>query len=197
DLPLLTSGTNSNGGKTDTAFLYRSLLTSYSAEMPVLAPRLYGENNPAVANGRLEVSGVPLEYLYNLAFFGAGNWSYAYSLAEFKNRSLHPVLELSDTSDFAHDRQKRSLKGLYAYSLILPKEKSNEETLMRAIQLDLAKFFGYEVTIESRPSKVYFLRVNDHAKFAAIKTKGGEPKFFINENKYNSFKFNNQPFIEL
>lgn len=192
-LPMLVNGTPANGGN-DTSFLFRSLLKQTTYKMPNLSitPLYLKNGNSTIESGRLEVSNLSLKKLYRIAYFGEAGWGNGPNLAK-KNMDI--VLEIKDSSNFIVDQA--ALKGLYDYSLIVPKKRSSETLLKKIMQSDLNNYFNYDTFIESRKARVYYLTVIDENLVKQLKTNGGEPKIGNSNNQYFGFSMTNYDFEEV
>lgn len=183
-IPLLSSGGMSNGGN-DTNFLFRSLLTFQTDELPNgRRVNLFKKNNKYVPYGKLEVFQYDLAALFRLAYFGISHWdANEYDINTKFSKQLYFATK---------DSAKLSLsKEEYAYSLIVPKERSTATLLMKAMQSDLQNYFEYTAKREKREMPVYFLQVKNSNKVAALATKGGEPKDYDPEIPYQGVRLRN------
>lgn len=169
-IPLLTSGSPANGG-VDTGYISRSMLVKYNYKMPIHRPHpLTSSHSEAVRTGKYEITKVSLENLYKLAYFGDPTIMWADPNYGKKNKKIQ--LELKDTTAFLFN--DATLNGYYAYSLTIPPQRASKENLMKCLQEDLYRVFGYAVSIEKRMVPVYKLVVSDPAKATALKTIGGK-----------------------
>lgn len=142
DQPLLVNG---NGGP-DTAFQYRSMLAVYQHNLAIVDPsNLVGQ---FAKTGRVQMSGYPLTYLYNFAFFGTGEPSVRPGAANYGDYYNFPILEVNDSSLFKYSSKTNA--NLFAYSLIMPPAKSSREKLMSVMQKDLENYFDFEAKVETR-----------------------------------------------
>lgn len=185
ELPLLTNGLNANGGKADSSFLFRSLLTTYSKGMSSVITTLFSERSPAVAKGKVELSGVSLAYLYRTAYFGSGGWSMGFP--QYGKYSWPIELHLRDSSSFIYDRA--TLKGHYTYSLIVPKNRSNLAYLKKLMQADLERYFNYDVSVEKRLKSAFQLRIKDPVKVAKIRSNESRFNRDHDNDKYSYWNF--------
>lgn len=166
ELPLLTSGNFENGGF-DTNFYFRSMLAPYDEDLPMHGYiDINKKNNKNVKEGRLEIFHLDLPSLYRVAYFGRNSWS-AHDTSYFNHYAKTAILNIPDTSLFKKDQKK------YLYSLVVPKEKSSREFLMKCMQDDLQRYFGYRARKELRMMPVYFLEVADRKKIEKLRTKKG------------------------
>lgn len=185
NMPLLTTGQSANGG-VDTSFLFRSMLCKYNYDLPYsLSNTIVDSGSVAVKTGKMEVAKYSLADLYRLAYFGniywgRGHWQYG-------KYCMDLVLDIKDSSCFIADR--KTLQGLYAYSLIVPPSRSSAKFLMEVMQGDLNKYFSFDVSVEDRAMPVFHLVIIDKAKALTLKTKGGSPRFISNNGAGMYFGF--------
>lgn len=111
-------------------------------------------------------AGVPLYWLYNHAYWGKTFWDY--DDPSYGKIYPAPILELKDSSVFQYDLNG---KGTYNYSLFLPSNAQSQMKVMDAMQQDLMRAFGYEVSIEVRDIPVWKL-VAVPGAVDKLKTKG-------------------------
>lgn len=121
---------------------------------------------------------VTLNWLYNTAYFGEYYFKNPYD-SNYAEIYPVPILEVRDASNFQYDYKDRAGKGLYNYSLWIHPDQLTKETLMRYMQQDLERAFGYVATIEYRNMPVWELTASSGTE-KIIKTKGDTP--------YNSAK---------
>jgi thiol-disulfide isomerase/thioredoxin len=186
NIPLLTTGGASNGG-IDTNFLFRSVLTKNSDEMPpYTVTNLYASNDPSVSRGRLEVFNYSLKNLYQVAFFGAEIYR---SDDDYSKRSLD--------IQYGSEGVKKAAENIvdhYCYSLSIPKIKSTPDFLMKSMQLDLERFFGFKGRIEKRDMPVYYMELTDTVKANGLIAKASEVT--ATNGNYDHREFVNYPFEE-
>jgi thiol-disulfide isomerase/thioredoxin len=155
--PFLIRG---NGGN-DTDFLFRSV---FSAWNPLInqqsAPGTIGENN--IKEGRFQVLGVPLYWIYNYAYYGENHPDSGYY--------DYPVLEIRDSSAFQFSY--KYAKSIFSYSLIMPTINCTKQHMEETMQRDLENYFGYEAKIEVRKCPYWRLIATEEAK-RKLRTKGG------------------------
>jgi thiol-disulfide isomerase/thioredoxin len=162
-LPLLTTGKMANGGN-DTSYLYRSVLVLHKfaqTAMPQVTShlvRLFDSSYQNIQHGKLEFFGEHLDALYLAAFFGANNWT-VWDDDLYPSKAFNLILEMKDKEAF-----KALQKTRYAYSLSVPVERASPEFMMKAMRLDLEKYFGYKAVKEVRDMPVYYMEVADRAK---------------------------------
>lgn len=197
--PILTHG---NGGE-DTAFIYRSLLTYYRAEV--------GTNSTTLENwfeavsrdsiGRIvgksiwpkiftyQTTGNPLEWLYMKAYTGLERIEFTDSLYG----SYYPRLQLEarDTGLF----YSKDTHDWFSYSTSMPKEKASIEYVQEVMRKDLKNYFGYEVSIERRRMPYWRLVSCEEAK-VKLKTQGG-PKQGADKLFLAGFSLKNRPVEDL
>jgi thiol-disulfide isomerase/thioredoxin len=121
------------------------------------------------ARKAIEISGDP-ESLYCAAYFG----KYAIQPDDsFHYGKIYrtAILQGIDKGAFHSFRRYN-----YWYRLIDRRSQNiNKEDLLKTMQSDLHKYFGYEVKVEERMMPCYKLVVTDRRKAARLKSKGGSP----------------------
>ncbi|WP_316791470.1 TlpA disulfide reductase family protein [Pedobacter frigoris] len=159
--PLLEDG---NGGLNPKQ-LFRSVLYKWELEMGNgrysdvdQFLRLYSKN-------RYQTTRANLFLLYRLAYFGTGSY-----LAN--DISPKVVLKTRDTSMFSFSYSGNG-KGLYNYSVEVPIEEASTDRIMRVMQEDLHKYFGFKVKIIDLETPYLALVVTDKKKVAKIIGKNG------------------------
>lgn len=191
---------NGNGGD-DSSFLFRSVLakatTDYSnsgianlnQEGPCYDDLVYVSASN-LKKGLFQMSRTSLLTLYNTAYFGQDRawitdsiYKEAVLLPTYFDKVFWPILEVKDSSDFRTDY--KTLQGLFTYSLSVPPQKANRDFVMRAMQQDLYKFFGYQVKVETRKWPVWKLVVTDLNRVAGLKTKGADAKTAVYSGSLN------------
>jgi len=137
--------------------------------------------------GRVQTINTTLSLLYRMAYSdtlrhrtyfrmpGTKEYMDTLALPEWKSayaRYWHePILEVSDKEPFEHD--SRVWKNMWNYALNVPKEKATAHFLQKAMQRDLAIYFGYDVTVETREMPCWFLKAKPGAaEKLATKTPG-------------------------
>jgi thiol-disulfide isomerase/thioredoxin len=161
-----------NGGE-DSNFLFRSLLTGWDPGRGIHFTNYISSRS----RNRLQVTGVPLYFLYNLAFADTLQIGYPPIIGDRDSVNnayglwkILPVLEISDSSIFRYD--ERTGKNLFSYSLIVPKDKGNPLFLQQVMRRDLATYFGYSVRVEKRMEPYYKITATAEGK-KLLQTKGG------------------------
>lgn len=149
DIPYLV---DNNGGK-DSAFIYRSLLSNWTPEKPKSLPITID----ALATWRkFEVLGADISSLYMYAYIGKGKILFRDSL--YGRAWSTPIWTNFDSSEFLPNYV--SGKNVYCYSLSLPAVKANKGAFMKAMQKDLANYFGYKIRAEIRDMPYWKLTVD-------------------------------------
>jgi len=188
---------NGNGGN-DSSFLFRSIIAKATPDYSSSGIANINQKGPGYGDlqyvsavnlrkGLFQMSNTSLLTLYNTAFFGQDRawitdsiYKEAIFLPKYADKVFWPILKVKDSSDFRVNY--KTFQGLFTYSLSVPAEKANKDFIMRAMQLDLFKFFGYDAKVEIRKWPVWKLVVTDPTRVAALKTKGGDPKTSIYTN---------------
>lgn len=153
-----------------TEILFNSIITRWKNEkqsVPLSIDDFINFNKTAA----FQVTMVPLEALYKFAYTGMWDWTSNDSLYT----QIHPniILELDDSVNFLYDYTTNVGMGTYNYSLTVPKEQRNKNTVMKVMQQDLKSTFGYEVLVENKEMPVWLLVAKKEA-VEKLKTKGGD-----------------------
>ena len=151
---------NNNGGKDDD-FIYRSVLSRWDTAMP------FSELNPnldvcinVLKHKGFQLIGTDVRTLYQYAYLGKSGYSFGDSL--YGKVYSRPTLEVIDSSVFGYDYSTR--KGLYCYSLNFPISKADRTTVMKMMQTDLERYFGYSATFETKMMPYWKLVVSKDGK---------------------------------
>jgi hypothetical protein len=157
------------------SILYQSVLTKWRGENQMSITSLVGKLKYLRDSTGMNVSMVPLKWLYGLAYLGYSDWSEpSDSLYDEVYKDL--VIEVQDKSNFEFDYVHDVGKGTFNYSLHVPPSQVTLSYVMGIMQNDLKNTFGYDVSIEMREMPVWNLIAYPGAA-AKLKTKGGEPYF--------------------
>lgn len=148
-----------------------SILSKWTSDHPV-----YHIDQLKEGDSIYRTTATSLRRLYNVAFLGKTDWGIDDSLYG-KNWTV-PILELKDTSLFISSMIKE--QGLYNYGLMVPADKTDLKSIRNAMQQDLKKHFGYNVTTERRNMPCFFLTLNE-SKRSVLATKGGEPIYRLDK----------------
>lgn len=148
----------------DTSILYRSFLSKWSRGQRIAISTII-DQQPHLSGFRATC--MSLKRLYTIAYLGRSDWGFDDSL--YARFWREPIIETKDSSLFQDDF--RGSKGLYNYSLKVPVEKANKEHLKWAMQWDLKKYFGYDVSIETRTMPYWKLIVLDQKLLDQDKSK--------------------------
>ncbi len=159
---------NGNGGH-DLGYNYRSVFAAWHP----MTNRFYAPDNldEAVRTGMFQALGLPLDALYNYAFFGIRSWGSNDTLRYGKYYDL-PLLELKDSSLFLYSR--KYARNLFSYSLTRPASNCTQETLQRSMQKDLESYFGYTAHVETRKCPYWKLIMLPGGNADKLKSKGGQ-----------------------
>lgn len=179
--PFLTNG---NGGA-DTAFLYRSLISEWKRPTSIYPPVSISKYNETIEAKGFQASGVPLTALFMWAYLDRGRFHYGDSL--YGKTLSYPILKDVDSSLFILDEKK---ENYFNYSLVVPKEKSNTENVMRIMQNDLKNYFGVVGYFEMRKMPYWSLTATNEAK-QKLKSKGD--KFYNKKLLNTGFEFRDYP----
>ena len=110
--------------------------------------------------GHYKSTRISLKRLYNLAYLGYAECTIENNL--YAKQWRLPIIEVKDTSAFEEDRI--SGEGFYSYELFIPEAEASRENMMKAIQVDLQKYFKYNVSFENRLMPCWRLEVYDKNK---------------------------------
>jgi len=205
--PLLIGG---NGGP-DSAFLFRSVLSKWNRQTSTYyQPFITSATNhqgkafwSGVQKNRVQVNGVTLLELIDLAYGDTLNHTPAFyfsldaeakknhKLSSYEQFWRRPLLELNDSSDFRFEWSTG--KGIYSYSLIVPREKASAGFLRNAMQRDLQTYFPFEVSVEKRIMPCWYLDANEGTK-AKLETRGGKAYW---RNEPADMRLANMPIYQL
>jgi thiol-disulfide isomerase/thioredoxin len=147
---------------------YRSLLTSWNGERPpsyALSDVNSFVKMPQRKNEYLLVDFDPAS-LYNTAYFGR-HYFKLFSDSSYAEISNFPILEVKNDSIFKSDDNS------YNYSLFLPLDRMTKENIMKYMQQDLERVFGYRASVEKREMPVWKL-VGKPETEEKMRTKGGK-----------------------
>lgn len=171
--PFLLEG-NGEGAVELTDVRSRSMLLDYRmGDMPVIS-------KPASLRDMLRFSKknwfdatASLPFLYQLAYYGRAGWGSNDSL--YSTVYYDPILEIGkDDSTFFQPEDYTTGENLFWYSLILPKERWNEQQIMLAMQEDLRRTFGLTARVEVREMPYWKVTATDDV-MKKLTTKGGKP----------------------
>lgn len=133
--------------------------------------------------GFFQVTHFQVARLYVLAYFNK-MFEYFSPDSAYGNYWMRPVLETANDSVF------RPNAVSYNYSLRIPASRAGEQQVMKAMQEDLQRFFGYEASVEKRMMPCWNLVVTDPSARKKLKTKGGERNVV---GDYGGYVFTNVP----
>jgi alkyl hydroperoxide reductase subunit AhpC len=150
--------------KIDTLVQFTSILSRWKRGMPI---RIVQKVDEYLDKGFYESTGLSLDYLYKLAYFGYTDWSISDSL--YGHFWSNPVHNVKDGSLFSNDFQ--SSIGYYNYSFSVPNSKATTDYMKYLVQCDLKKYFGYDVEIVTKQMPCWNLVANS-GSMQKIKTKG-------------------------
>jgi hypothetical protein len=120
---------------------------------------------------------IPLFILYRYAYIGKYGWDLVTDSLYGKVYPM-PQLELTDTSEFDYSFKPGNARGLYDYTVTVDAcEGKDTRYLMNLMQNDLEKYFGYQVSIETREMPCYKLVVRSAKAVAKLRSKGGDGRF--------------------
>lgn len=187
--PFLLKG---NGGL-ETDFSYRSLLANWKPEQKDFMITTHTVKEQ-VERGQFQAVGLPLSFLFKLAYFGVVNWGMRDTIDNvslYDNFSNNPILEVREPSAF--DTDFKTGKGFFNYSLIVPREKASEDYVRKIMQSDLRNYLGYEASIEEREVPCWKLVVLETNR-AHLSNKQSKDSIYIDNATIRMY---NQPPIRL
>lgn len=201
NLPLLTSGKNSNGG-VDTNFLLRSLMCNWNNGMPVGYSNGFSErqmflNEKGVVKMGMKKKGVAyaigfsIEDLIRIAHSGSITWETQDPLYLTLNPTI--VFELKHFHP-THIGDYKTGTGLFCYSLY--NKDLNCKEARETLLLDLEKTFRFKICLEMRAIEVWKLIVTDRRKVAKLQTTS-QTKFYRSFGKWVGFDAKNYDVGEL
>lgn len=187
-LPFLEYG---NGG-IDSIFLYRSLLSKWSPNVPQASNEqlIHSDRENKVFNdkGRFEGLGLDLSILYRLAYFGRLSNYFDRDTNQLGKCWPNPILEIRDSSLFRYDYATG--ENIFCYSLIVPPDKATSDYMMTIMRNDLKNYFGFNVIIETRSMPYWKLVATDKAKIK-LRSKGGPVICTDNGKPWQELSFRN------
>lgn len=182
---------NGNAGEDDD-FMYRSMLMQWKKDIPAT-----GVTHVNASYGNLiQVSGVPLEKLYFMAY---QDTLYPYSVASYARHKssygkywLHPILELSDSSEFQWKPGEE--ENVFCYSLRVPEHAESSLEMQKIMQRDLKSYFGYQVTVEKRMMPCWKVVATETAKRKLLSKRDSTQ---YNDYHFLGFKYYKVPMQDL
>ncbi len=170
--PFLVNGNGSD--EYNSKFRYRSLISEYIPGTPFkswpdynLWRQRYSTGTPDGKRRIFEVCS-DLKELYTVAYTGWVQWGFGDK--PYLDTYGGIVLNLTDSSMFETDKVNSS--GIYWYSLIMPSERVTPAYVMKSMQNDLERYFGFRAVMETRKFPALKITAIDKAK--ALITKGGK-----------------------
>ncbi|MDF2190533.1 thioredoxin-like domain-containing protein [Paraflavitalea sp. CAU 1676] len=156
--------TNNNGG-TDTAFLFRSLLSKWNRNMAVDVNSL---NMPSECGpGCFQVLGVSLEWLCKLAYLGVFTWDLPGdrdgSDKEVLYGTFWPTLIVKEKQKRLFYVNTTTDEGIYCYSLKTPGNQSSIAKIQSIMRNDLANYFGIKAKVIHKRFPYWKISVNRKA----------------------------------
>lgn len=182
--PFLVDG---NGGESGD-FVFRSLITPYTGNMPqggLLTRNL--DRYPILD----KLEGIAsLINLYKLAYFGY-YWNYEDWFRDENYNQL--ILDIREPNIFDEYSYSIPYKNIYWYSLIVPKYRSDSNSLKWKMQQDLEYYFGYKARIERKKMPYWRITAKERTK-KRIRTSGGQYK--VTTDQYTYLGVQNIPFTK-
>ncbi|QRY55564.1 TlpA family protein disulfide reductase [Sphingobacterium siyangense] len=173
DIPVLTSGDLANGG-VDTMFYYRSLLAPFQKKHTTFRnisfnferERLKNLQDKETKDFRIELRGITRESFYLAAFFGNTYWEAYDTLQQKFSKQIKLELPAGEVNPFM-DRER------YTYSLTVPKSKASKNYILRFMQSDLERFFGYKAQIKKISMPVVYLKIRNKKLVEKLRNSSG------------------------
>jgi len=179
NVPFLAFG---NGAR-DTDVIYGSILSKWNNSIPNIGRNnLFDPKSDIGRKYKFELLQTTVPELYRFAFFGKGKWFDPRDSGYYDTYSFQPILHIRDTSLFQAPDVYTG-KNLFSYSLIVPSDSVSSIFLQRTLQADLRRYFGYNVSIETK-SMPYLRLVASVEARNRLKTKGS-PVFVQGEEYMN------------
>jgi thiol-disulfide isomerase/thioredoxin len=174
DAPFLVHG---NGGD-DSSFEFRSLIAEWTPNQRTLeyvdSPVSLKDDisSTVLESGKMDIIGVPLALLFNLAYFGAMQPQHSFGSDAYNRYCNDPVLLTKDSSLFRFSGATN--KFLYSYSLMMTKEKMTKTKVMSVMQSSLQNYFDLDARIETMNLPYWALVITKDSTAAKLRTKGGQ-----------------------
>lgn len=153
--------------------IYQSLLTAWNGETQIMWKdlKIPVEHVKLSQMASIDISMVPLIWLYNWAYLGHCSWD---NLRDSLYGKVYPrpIFDVLDSSLFIADYVNNFGHGTYNYSLKAPSSKISVHYVMDVLRFDLKKIFGYDVKFVTRKMPVWILKSKPNA-FKKLQTKGG------------------------
>lgn len=165
----------------------QSKLTRWNGEAQSSGSRIVLGDKTKLEKETYSASMVSLKSLYSVAYIGRSFWLISDSL--YTKVFPSPILQLKDSSNFKSDF--KTGEGLYNYFVKLGSAPSSSEEVMKVLQEDLQRSFGYVASIEERSVPVYKL-VEGPGAANKLNTKGG-PQRLPDGNSMLGFSASNFP----
>ena len=181
EVPFLAFG----NGAHDSDLVYGSVLSKWNHGMRDVERIGRDSLDTRTDSGRIyrfELTQTTVPELYRIAFFGRRKWLDPRDSEYYGKCNFQPILDIGDTTLFQLPNPATG-KNFFSYSLVVPARKASQLYLAQTIQADLKRFFGYEVSLETRMSPYLKLVATDEAK-NQLKTKG-VPDFSPKDNYLN------------
>jgi thiol-disulfide isomerase/thioredoxin len=150
--PFLVDG----NGASQTDFLFRSVLSIFNPMKHKVFRPSFGLDDNIVKEGRLDILGVPLLWLYNFAYFGTENPRQDFNDSTYGKYCNVPILEVADSAIFKASNRGPG-RNLFSYSLIVPTTRATRKYMQTVMQRDLQNYFGFDASVEIR--KCSYLRL--------------------------------------
>jgi len=177
------------GQLADYKIRYRSVFLDYVMnEMPKVSR--YGSIDRFVGSKKqfLEEAG-DLNYFYILAHFGVTAWTNRDP--EYLEFYRVPIFEGKDKSEFEPDYNRWA--NIFWYRLYLPQERmKNKAFIMKTMQEDLTRAFGYKATVEMRDMPYWKVTATKET-LEKLRTKGPVPKALRGDSA-DVYRFRDVPF---
>lgn len=156
----LTVGINNKTPSTfDSLVLFQSILTEYANNKVMMNPINYQMELDIYKRKGYKAQGATLSALYTIAYIGKIAFIKGAPDSLYEKVYPMPIIQDKDSTIILDDKKiSEKLRKRYNYSLDLPRENLSKEELMKQMQEDLKRYFGYSASIEKRKMPVWVLR---------------------------------------
>lgn len=191
-----------NISKSKVEVLWQSILTKNNGENSGIMMNI----NEGIQNvehfGKFKTAGMMLESLYELAYADhVPNYILSASNPNYGKLAIDAVILVKDKTPFEYNPEDVFVSGLYNYSITLPKDQYEKKRIMKIMQDDLQRVFGYKVSFETRKTKVVQLVAKAQAA-EKLRSKGDGPYSYKEleqdtQSSRSSFRVENMPINKL
>lgn len=174
----------------DTGVIFQSKLSNHRVSgSKYTIPR---DITVSLQSGSIAIKGVSLASLYSYAFTGCDS---PWGAKEWQNSNVgffrEPILETKDSLLFRVNW--RTSENLFNYTMQFPAGKFTKADLMRLMQEDLKRYFGFEVSIERRKLPYWRLIASERAM---KKLRANGDSTYLDMPKTGVIRLKNQPLMK-